>query len=68
MPYVVMVQFVPVAEIRWLTVPRLAGKRAFAPRDMAAVFDTRAGADAAADELLGTLQAHGATFTVQEID
>jgi hypothetical protein len=68
MPFVVRVDFIPMAQVRWLTVPRLGAMRAFAPRDMAAVFETLESAQFAADELLGSVQADGATFTIEEAD
>jgi hypothetical protein len=66
MPFVVPVDFIPVAQVRWLTVPRLGGRRAFAPREMAAVFETWKDAQAAADEMLGSVQSDGAKFTIEE--
>lgn len=66
MSFVVRVDFVPISEVRWLTGPRLGGRRTFAPREMAVVFETRESAQAAADELLVSFHAQGATFTVEE--
>ncbi len=68
MPFVVRVDFIPVAQIKWLTAPRRGGVRAFAPREMAAVFETHEKAQIAADEMLGTVQAHGAMFTIEEAE
>ena len=68
MPFVVRVDFIPAAQIKWLTAPRLGGVRAFGLRDTAAVFETLMSAQLAADELLGSNQADGATFTIEEID
>ena len=48
--------------------PALGGIRAFGPRDLGAVFELRESAQAAADELLGSVQAHGATFIVESAD
>ena len=62
----VRVDFIPIGQVTWLTVPRLAGNRAFARRDMAAVFETRESAESAIDELAGSVQAHGVKFTIED--
>ncbi|HET6329137.1 MAG TPA: hypothetical protein VFG04_30920 [Planctomycetaceae bacterium] len=68
MSFVVRVDFVRVAEVRWLMGPRLGGMRAFAQREMAAIFETREIAQDAADEMLRSFQTQSATFTVEATD